>query len=94
MVFDEYDKHEPILDSYEVDKIIDILRSWAYEHPRRNETFLFQMGRAWTPLEFLKEVEEHTSFGEDFLRFLFVQAQRSKEKPSDCVTRTVKANFG
>ena len=93
MIFDSYDEQKPFLDPNEVQIIIELLREWTYGHPRWNEPFLIQMGRTWTPREFYDEVEKRTPFGEDFLRFLFVQAQRSNEKPSDCIQRTVKANL-
>lgn len=93
MVFDRYDEDEPFLDPDEVQIIIELLREWAYGHPRQDEPLLIQMGGTWTPREFYVEVAERTSFGEDFLKFLFVQAQRSNEKPSDCIQRTVKANL-
>jgi hypothetical protein len=80
------------LDEEEEAEVIDELNHWMNTHPRKDEPFLFFMGRSLTPVDFFHEIEEKTNFGASFLRFLAVQSRRFDERPRDAVRRAVDAN--
>jgi hypothetical protein len=80
------------LDEEEEAEVRDDLNQWVNTHPRPDEPFLFFMGRSLTPVEFFREVEEKTSFGISFLRFLAEQSKEADERPRDAIRRAVDAN--
>lgn len=80
------------LDEEEEKEVLEELNQWVNTHPYPNEPFLFFMGNSLTPVRFLHEVEDKTSFGISFLRFLSDQSKRFDERPRDAIRRAVDAN--
>jgi hypothetical protein len=72
--------------------IIEAMRLWAHGHPAADQPFLIVKGKAFTPKEFLHEVEERTEFGLSFLRFLFEEASRHEVAPESLLYKAIKAN--
>jgi hypothetical protein len=80
------------LDEEEEAEVLDELNQWVNTHPHKDEPFLFFMGHSLTPVQFFREVQEHTSFGMFFLRFLSDQSKRFREHPRNAIRRAVDAN--
>lgn len=81
-----------MMEEEQLTRILQELAVWSSSHPRRDEPFLFFMGRSFTPLEFFREVEDQTEFGRSFLHFLNQQSERSGERPWHAIARAVEAN--
>jgi hypothetical protein len=72
--------------------VIEDLKNWKDTNPKKDEPFLFLMGRSFTPEQFFHEVEERTEFGVSFLRFLAAQSRETNQRPRDVIRRAVDAN--
>jgi hypothetical protein len=80
------------LDEEEEAEVLDELNQWVNTHPHKDEPFLFFMGHSLTPVQFFREVQEHTNFGMFFLRLMSDQSKRFGEHPRDAIRRAVDAN--
>ena len=70
------------LDEEQEKEILAEPNEWVNTHPKRDEPFLFFMGRTLTPVEFFNEVETKTEFGVSFVRFVAEQSKRFEERPT------------
>jgi hypothetical protein len=80
------------LDEEEEAEVLEDLKEWLNSEPEPDSPFLFFMGHSLTPAQFYREVEERTSFGIAFLRFLSDQSKRFDEHPRDAIRRAIDAN--
>jgi hypothetical protein len=70
------------------------LRDWADSHPKAKEPIFFEMGRSYSPVQFVIEVGEHTDIGISFLRYVAFQSQRTDTRPRTFIDRAIRANVG
>ena len=76
------------MDDAEVAELVEYLRRWA-AGTENDRPFLVMMGRTLTPDEFVKEVEDGTSFGNAFLRYIDEQARRCHIRPLNLVYQAI-----
>ena len=76
------------MDDAEVAELVEYLRRWA-AGTENDRPFLVMMGRTLTPDEFVKEVEDGTSFGNAFLRYIDEQAQRCHIRPLNLIYQAI-----
>jgi hypothetical protein len=79
------------MDDTEIAEIVEYLHRWA-EGTENDRPFLVMMGRTLTPDEFVTEVEDSTSFGNAFLRYIDEQARRCHVRPLDLIYQAMLAD--
>ena len=70
------------MDEIERKAALEMLKQWAFGHPRKDRPFLVYMGQSLTPIEYFTKVQEDEDFRYDLLRLLADQAERTGEKLS------------
>ncbi len=88
------DAFEP--SAYEEGRIRELVRDWAFGHPRAQEPFLALMGRTLTPHQFnLEVVEDPTPFGRSFVDYLVGLVRRGRiDDVTEPLKRAIDANYG
>jgi hypothetical protein len=83
--------HDVQMDQAQIEELVAYLHRWA-GGTENDRPFLVMMGRTLTPDEFVDEVENGTSFGNAFLRYVAEQARRSHVRPLDLVYQAIVAD--
>ncbi len=76
----------------EEEAVMHALEEWVFSHPHKDRPFLIEMGRSFTPIQYLNEVRENGDFRERLFSFLEAQAERAGERPVNVITRAIGAN--
>lgn len=79
------------MDDTEIAEIVEYLHRWA-AGTNNDGPFLVMTGRTMTPDEFVSEVEQGSSFGDAFLRFIDEQARRCHTRPLHLVYQAIVAD--
>ena len=82
------------LNARDYNEVVSALGEWAESNPRSNEPIFFEMGRSYTPLQFVIEVRERTDIGTSFLEYIAFQSRRTETRPRTFVDRAILANRG
>ena len=76
----------------DMEPVLEALRRWSFAHPRSNEPFMVVRGETFTPMSFLKAVEQQRELAQPFLDYLFDEAARQHVQPKDIIEHTIR-NF-
>jgi hypothetical protein len=76
----------------EEEAVMKAVEEWVFSHPHKNRPFLIEMGRSFTPVQYLNEIRENEGFRERLFSFLEAQAGRAGERPVNMITRAIGAN--
>jgi hypothetical protein len=76
------------------EEVMKALYEWAEAHPRRFEPIFFEMGRSYSPVEYVQAVAEGSDIGKTLLSYIAYQSRRTDTRPRTFVDRAILAERG
>ena len=80
------------LERDDFDEVMSALRMWAETHPQRDDPIFFEMGRSYTPVQYVAAVADRADIGMSLFEFIAVHSRETGTRPRAFIDRAIVAN--